>query len=294
MDLNKSEKTRLGIFLLGSLFLLLFSIFFLVGQKWFERTDKYFTRLEESVGGVSLGSPVKQNGVDIGTITEILTDSIDVQKSVIRFEVKQGTPMKKDMVAALGSYGITGLKYIEITGGSYSAQDIPKGGEVRSTLSMLGKLSLRADSIAQKVDALLGNIVALTGNGAMGNVNEVLKSTTHISRNLDSLIMEIRSAQPGKKMDNILTQFQGAATELHQQISRNQLEKTLVEYQKTAVSMNQVSQKVDLTVAKIQDDLTQTMSNLRETMKNLNTFSRQIKENPSVLLRGENKQERVR
>jgi hypothetical protein len=49
---------------------------------------------------------------------------------------------------------------------------------------------------------------------------------------------------------------------------------------------------VDITVLRVQEDLSQSMINMRETMKNMNTFSRQIKDNPSVLLRGEDKQER--
>ena len=34
------------------------------------------------------------------------------------------------------------------------------------------------------------------------------------------------------------------------------------------------------------------MQSVKETMKNMNAFSRQIRENPSVLLRSEEKQER--
>jgi len=53
-----------------------------------------------------------------------------------------------------------------------------------------------------------------------------------------------------------------------------------------------VAQKLDITVLRIQEDLSQSMNNLKETMKNMNAFSRQIRENPSVLLRSEEKQER--
>ena len=74
----------------------------------------------------------------------------------VRFEVQKGTPMKSDMTATLGSFGITGLKYIEITGGSYDSPDVAPGGEIQSRLSILGRITDRADSIASKVDRLLG------------------------------------------------------------------------------------------------------------------------------------------
>ena len=41
-----------------------------------------------------------------------------------------------------------------------------------------------------------------------------------------------------------------------------------------------------------QEDIAVSVTNLKEIMKNMNTFTRQIKENPSILLRREEKRER--
>jgi len=71
-----------------------------------------------------------------------------------------------------------------------------------------------------------------------------------------------------------------------------EIDQTIHEYRKAAEGITGVAQKLDVTVMRVQEDLSQSMSNMKETMKNMNTFSRQIKENPSVLLRGEDKQER--
>jgi phospholipid/cholesterol/gamma-HCH transport system substrate-binding protein len=292
MDVSKAEKARLGAFLLGSIGILGAVLFILVGKRLFAEKVPYFARLEESVSGLELGTPVKQNGVEVGNIFAIATDSNDITKSIVRFEVKKGTPMKTDMVASMGSYGITGLKYIEIVGGSYSSPDLPPGGEMKSELSILGKITMRADSIALKIDHLLGNIIGITETQNRTHIDRLIKSSADLSAGLDSLTQDIVNVRPGKRIDGILAQLEMASKDIKTKVHNAEIDQTVHEYRKAAEGMTGVTQKIDITVLRVQEDLAQSMSNLKETMKNMNTFSRQIKENPSVLLRGEDKQER--
>jgi phospholipid/cholesterol/gamma-HCH transport system substrate-binding protein len=294
MDVSKGEKARLGVFLLASGTLLALVVFALVGKKIFVRKVEYFTRIAESVSGVELGSPVKRNGVEVGQITAIETDSSDINRAVIRFEVAKGTPMKTDMTASLGSFGITGLKYIEITGGSYDSPDVPPGGEIGSRVSVLGRITERADSIAAKVDRLLGNVISITESQNRQHIDKLIQSSAALSASLDTLVMDVSKIRPGRRMDAILGEMEAVAKELKVKIKRAEVEQTVKEYRKAAEGITGVAQKLDLTVLRVQEDLTQSMSNLKETMKNMNTFSRQIKENPSVIIRGESKQERQR
>jgi phospholipid/cholesterol/gamma-HCH transport system substrate-binding protein len=294
MDVSRGEKARLGIFLLASGAVLALVVFALVGKKILVRKVAYHTRIAESVSGVELGSPVKRNGVEVGQITAIETDSSDINRAVIRFEVAKGTPMKSDMTATLGSFGITGLKYIEIMGGSYDSQDVPPGGEIASRVSVFGRITERADSIASKVDRLLGNVIAITESQNRQHIDRLIQSSAALSASLDTLVMDVSRIRPGRRMDAILGEMEGVAKELKVKIKRAEVEQTVKEYRKAAEGITGVAQRLDLTVLRVQEDLTQSMSNLKETMKNMNTFSRQIKENPSALIRGESKQERQR
>ncbi len=292
MDVSKSEKARLGAFLLGSAGILIAVVLILAGKHLFAKKVPYYTRLAESVSGLELGTPVKQNGVEMGNIVSIITDSADINRSIVRFEVKKGTPMKTDMFASMGSYGITGLKYIEIKGGSYSSPDVPIGGEVKSELSTLGKITMRADSIVLKIDHLLGNIIGITESENKGQIDRLIKSSADLSAGLDTLTRDIVRIRPGMRIDGILDQLEATSKEIKTKVHNAEIAQTVHEYRKAAEGMTSVMQKLDVTVMRVQEDLTQSMNNLKETMKNMNTFSRQIKENPSVLLRGEDKQER--
>lgn len=294
VDVSKAEKARLGVFLLASGAVLAAVVFILVGKKLLTRKVEYFTRISESVSGAELGSPVKRNGVEVGNIIAIYTDSSDINKAIVRFEVNKDAPIKTDMTATLGSFGITGLKYIELTGGSYDSPDVEPGGEVRSQLSTLGRITLRADSIATKVDRLLGNIVSITESQNRQSIDRLIQSSAALSASLDTLVMDVSRIKPGKRMDAILGEMEAVAKDLKTKVRKAEVEQTVREYRKAAEGITGVAQKLDLTVLRVQEDLTQSMGNLKETMKNMNTFSRQIKENPSVLLRGESKQERQR
>ena len=292
MEATRAEKTRLGVFILLTGAALTLSVFFLIGRKLMAKTDIYFTRLEESVTGISLGSPVKQNGVDIGEISFIGTDSTNIRMSIVTIKVNRGTPMKTDMVASLGSYGITGLKYLEITGGSYSSPNLTEGGEIRSRLSMMGRVILQADSIAAKIDLLLGNAISMTEAGSRQHINKLLESSASLSISLDSLARDFQKLKPGQRIEHILSGTELAVSDLREKIRKTDVPGTMEEYRKAAQDMQKVAQSMDATVRRTQEDLAISMTNLKDALKNMSTFSRQIKDNPSILLRGEDKQER--
>lgn len=292
MEATRTEKTRLGIFFIAIISLLVVSVLFLVGGKLFVRTDEYFTRMEESVTGLRPGSAVKQNGLDVGKILSIRSDSADVRRTLVHFGVARGTPMKADMTASLGSYGITGLKYLEITGGSYGAADIAPGGEIPSRLSMVGRLAFRADSIAYKVDRLLGNVIAITDMDNRENLNRMMAASAGLAETLDSMLIDLQGVNPGRRVDALLGGLESTLVDFRATIRNSDVDSLVHDYRLVAADIRQVATNLDITVRRTQEDLLVSMSDLRETLRNMSSFSRQIRETPSVLLRREDRQER--
>jgi phospholipid/cholesterol/gamma-HCH transport system substrate-binding protein len=294
MEATRAEKARLGMFLIFTVSALVLCVFFMIGRKLTTKSDPYFTRISESVTGLETGSPVKQNGVDIGEISSINTDRTDVQKSIVHFRVTRGTPMKTDMTATLGSYGITGLKYLEITGGNYESPDIPRGGEVNSSLSTLGRLTQRADSIADKMDRLMGNVIAITDDQNQHYWRQLLQSTASLTASLDTVTRQIQNVQPGRRVQNILVNAEVTTSDLRQQIQHADLDSTVRDYRQVALDVQKITQTLDITTRNTQEELNSILNSIKESLDNMNTFSREIKDNPAVLLRGEEKQERHR
>jgi hypothetical protein len=108
------------------------------------------------------------------------------------------------------------------------------------------------------------------------------------------MVQDITQIRPGKRIDGVLGGLEEVVDEMGRKVREVQLEKTTDEFRQAATDVRNLTAEVDVTLRKIRDDLTQSMGHFRETMRNMNAFSRQIKDNPAVLLRGEDKQERRR
>src|SRR5690606_24105547 len=68
--------------------------------------------------GLNIGSSIKYKGFEVGNVGEIKLNPNNSEEIQIDIVIKKGTPIKEDNYAVLGNLGITGLKYIELKGGS--------------------------------------------------------------------------------------------------------------------------------------------------------------------------------
>ena len=80
--------------------------------------DRYDASVEESVSGLNVKAPVKYNGVDVGNVERIWLDANNPQRVKLRFQIERGTPIKVDTVATLKTQGLTGIAYVELSGGT--------------------------------------------------------------------------------------------------------------------------------------------------------------------------------
>jgi phospholipid/cholesterol/gamma-HCH transport system substrate-binding protein len=160
---SKAQKVRLGIFLLITLILLVLSFAYIAGNKLMEKKDIYYIEYQNvSVIGLQVGSSVKYYGINIGQVDDIIIDKDDINKVTVQISVKEGTPVKEDMIATLVSIGITGLKQIELTGGSNEADFLEPGSKIEPGVSYLDDITGKAEQIAEKFELLLNNLNAIT------------------------------------------------------------------------------------------------------------------------------------
>jgi phospholipid/cholesterol/gamma-HCH transport system substrate-binding protein len=95
--------------------------------------DIYF---EGSVSGLREGGAVQYHGVPVGTVTTIGIDPGNVERVLVTIEVGADTPIRDDVVATLQIQGITGLSFVQLTGGSNDAAMLTaKEGEARPVIA---------------------------------------------------------------------------------------------------------------------------------------------------------------
>jgi len=116
-------------YFIEGLFVIALSIAAAFFAVWLSRTgDKddvlYRIHFDESVSGLALGEPVKLVGVDVGTVKTMSIDTKDPRRVQVEVKLHKDAPVKTDTKATLRSKGITGVSFIELSGGTSDAQTL--------------------------------------------------------------------------------------------------------------------------------------------------------------------------
>lgn len=135
----------------------------------------YRIHFAESVSGLALGDTVRYHGVDVGTVKAIGLDAANPRLVQVDVKLRKETPVKVDTRATLALKGITGVNFIELSGGAASAKDlidvtpagqIPEIPAEKSTLAtildQLPKIIAKFSSIEDKVQKVVTDIGGLT------------------------------------------------------------------------------------------------------------------------------------
>lgn len=148
------DRRKAGVFLLVSLGLLLLLAGTLAGVRFLSRDRAYTAEFLESVAGLEPSSPVKLNGVPVGSVVSIHFSPEDVSRIHVRFKVRPETPMKVGTRATLQPQGITGIFYLELRGGSSAAGDLEPGDLIPSDPSLSTKIANIARDLSELVSRL--------------------------------------------------------------------------------------------------------------------------------------------
>lgn len=194
--LTRTQKVRLGVFLLVGVILVGGGVALLAGLNLFKRYDRYTIRFNETVSGLSPGSSVKLRGVDVGRVESITIDPEDARIVAVKIRVTRGTPINVGAKAQLVASGITGLKFVEITGGEKGAARMEPGAQITPKPSTMTTITGRAEAIAYKAERLLNNALLMTTDDnreiALGLLKDLRKlvrrlteATRAVTRTLD-------------------------------------------------------------------------------------------------------------
>ena len=201
-------EKRLSYTIVGS-FVILLSIALVAFMFWLGKYgdkaaeyDYYHTYFTESVSGLNIASLVKLRGVEVGRVKKIAINQKNSEEVEVLLEINKGTPVKVDSYVSLDSQGITGLKYIELKGGTKEAKNITTSSEKIATIvskkSMLTALFESGESITTQIDVILQRISVVLSDDNLANISNVIKnlsSTTEYidgqKESIDKLFMEV-------------------------------------------------------------------------------------------------------
>lgn len=308
MAVTRAQKARLGIFVGAGLFALVGGLIVLAGMKLGETRDAYTVRYSDggvSLSGLEVGSPVKYSGIRVGRVDVIRIDPKDVGVVIVELSLDGGTPVAEDTLANLGSMGITGLKYIELSRGSAAAKLRKPGSDIPAGKSAMDDLSNQAGEIATKVNEALTRVNAFVAPEMKDRIASVLDRTDRLLATSEAAIAENRegfktfttnAAQASVRFDALAQHLETLAAEggrtleeatraaKNLRTSTAQLDGFLTDVRKTTVALTKVLEKGDLLLTQGRDSLVQGLVYFRDTAANMKDFSRRVKDDPSLLL----------
>jgi len=222
---TKVNYAAVGIFVIGLGAVLVAAILWLAaGGEVHRKIDLYQSLSTESVGGLNLNAPVKYRGVDVGKVRDIRLVPGNPQLVQLVYAIDDGTPIKIDTMATLTTQGLTGIAYIELSGGSPTSPPLVahKEGEV-PIIPTKPSLTARLEQV----------------------LTRVLASVDRTSQNLNGVFSEENKKALTVALDNIATITQTLAER------KDSIDATLRNADRTMANAARVSAELDHTIARI-------------------------------------------
>lgn len=319
MQITGAQKRRVALFFIGgaSFFVLLIAL--LVGNRLLKREDCYTSIFKDlSVAGLSEGSSVKFQGMNIGTVREIKVNSADTSEVTLHFCLKPGVPIKEGTTAQLESIGITGMKFLELKGGG-KGKDIPIGGTIPSTRSAWDDISGKAGVIATKLEEILNKVNIALGEVDPGTFGKLVKNIEGITESMDVILKENRTGVSSaiSKLNGIMgqlkkdldiygevgeniTKMTGKGGNITQTLDNTALltanfketydnahiDENITKLFKAINSFQSAMDSVNKIILRNKGNIDSSLKDMSDSLYNFSEFSRIIMENPASLFQG--------
>ncbi|WP_201523222.1 MlaD family protein [Aliarcobacter butzleri] len=211
---TKINFFKIGLFV-SSLFTLLVIFIFWLGKYGLEnkKYDDYSIFFSESVSGLNIGSSIKFMGFEVGTVKDIKINPYNSEEIQIDIQIQKGTPIKEDNFAILGNLGITGLKYIELKGGSNNSKLLGENQYgmkvIKSKTSALTTFVDSTEDITKEITILLGQMKKVLNDENISNFSSLLSKSEKSMENIEQFSAYLVKNE--KKIDELITSMKNFA-----------------------------------------------------------------------------------
>ena len=304
METTRSERIKLGAFMLFCGVLICVFLGYVLKRYLSEQFDNYYTIFDTDVNGLFVDAKVKLNGISVGSVTSITINEKDLNQVVVAFKVQRGTPIKVGTRAGMtAGMNLTGEKQVVLSGGSFSEPNVPEGGLVPAATSMFDQITGQVGDLFGKVSPIVDGLNRLLSEENAEALSRSIKNFEKTTENLSKLTEDLRKplntmSKSAASMQKILAEIEEAKLAAKADASITTLKEKLDaidtkglndNLMQTAESMNKLTQRVDAMVYKNEDQVGNAVEELNTILENLEEFTQKIKNNPSVLIRSEGK-----
>lgn len=319
----RANPTAIGLFLIGALVLTVGGTAALASNTWFEKRTTFISFFQESVNGLEQGAPVKFQGVPVGTVTRILIQiderdrtfqvpieyEIDLTRlttqlgtfvnladsAVLRKQIADGLRAKMQLESM-----VTGQLYLEL---SYNTDAAPAQFESRPTAwpeiptspSLMAALGTGAGSLVADMLKVLFQVNTMLADVDMSGINAAVVASAQAVEQLVSS-PEIRAALaqvPGMtaQLNRTMAEVELMAAQAGAAIPplQGQLEATNTELVATLQALRSSLEDTRGLLSMdsgVGYEMQQALASLQEAADALRLLATSLEQNPDMLIRG--------
>ena len=207
----EANKFKLGIFIAIGIIVIIGGIFIFGISQFFTQKVEIYTVFTDEVEGLSLGAPVKFNGVDLGTVSNIyICDNGNIEVEMVlalkSIRKKVRTPLKNfaaenrssskeigklvqaGLRCSLQLRGITGDKYVRLAyyKGTPFREDL-RIDSIEGSFHYIPSVSSYLGSAIDNIGKLLEDLSKIDLKTSIEELNKNLRSLDRIANNLETL-----------------------------------------------------------------------------------------------------------
>jgi phospholipid/cholesterol/gamma-HCH transport system substrate-binding protein len=263
-------------------------------------SDTYYTHFD-NVLGVIPGTQLFYEGYDVGRVAAIEpADDPTKGRYRVTLSVEQGWPIPDDSVAWITEPSLLAAITIDIRAGESPTMLEPgddlAGRDLASVFTAVNSLASEVEVMIRRDIRPLLDSVADVSPRILANLDSVTSDLAAITNEFSSLMGPENVAQ----LDGMIDDLSATAENLGR--LTGSLEASLESVDEMVESVDGLLSENTDEVDAIVEDLRHTLDsvarhidtineNLESTSHNVNEFSRQIRENPAVLVRGNSREE---
>ena len=292
---EKVNFVVVGVFVLALSAALIGGVLWLSSSKSYRASyDIYQTYMHDSVAGLNLDAPVRYRGVEVGRVQKITLAPGNVEQVQLTLAIERGVPVKVDTVAILQVQGLTGIAYVELTGGGRDSPPLQKQANdsypvIKSGPSLMTRLDSAVTILLTNLNRTSENLNAVLDEDNRRAVKNTLADLAVLSRTLAarSGTIDAGLADAAHTLRNV-SRLSDELPQLIQRVqhSADAFERMSDEITQLGVRAGSTLDGAQQFSASTLPEVHQLVLELRDLTVSLRHVSDQLEQDPSVLLRG--------
>ena len=260
---TKVHYTVVGAFVIALIAAVTLTIIWLSSGFSFETYQKYTVHMTESVSGLNLDAPVEFNGVNVGSVKKIEISKHNPQLVNLLLYVKSHTPITQGTEATLAMRGITGIAFVALKDKGNDTDPLTAIGKqpypvIKTVPSLFTRLDTTLNQLTTNFKAITETFQSLFDPENRQAIKVSLENIKVISNNL---------ATHSQKFNTILDNTAKATARFAPLLQSSTTAMQTLEMQTLPTMYN-------------------VLNNLNDMTKSLADVAQELKDNPSVLIRG--------